>query len=432
MAGHSRFLSSTIRNCICEHNSRINYSLVNNMSKRNLHRLIRRQFPEKTILSSCSKDSYKGVLNDKLLARIKSRSFHLNLAVMSSDPIELTNNVPEVINMNNESLIDTAQDVIANGLIEPSLSSLGLGGYSPIGIVQQIFEFSHITLGLPWWSAILCGTVILRAVVFPLMIKTQINAERLRRIQPDLERMQERMRDASNLQNPAFQATITTEMTELFSKNNCHPIKALLSPMIQLPLFISFFFALRGMSYLPIESMKTGGLFWFTDLTLQDPYFILPVLASATMLLTIETGADPGMAANPNANKMKNVFRGLCLIMVPLTYHFPAAIFNYWVTSNLITLGQALLLKQKNVRKYYGLPEKPFIPPVNPNVKSGSFFENFKAGFSNAQEAGKIKEEHKKEGLQPKKLVGDKYAEAFEYKPRVLQNDELFKKASRK
>jgi YidC/Oxa1 family membrane protein insertase len=44
------------------------------------------------------------------------------------------------------------------------------------------------------------------------------------------------------------------------------------------------------MANLPVESMKTGGLFWFPDLTIADPYFLLPILCSASMLLTIEVG----------------------------------------------------------------------------------------------------------------------------------------------
>ena len=64
--------------------------------------------------------------------------------------------------------------------------------------------------------------------------------------------------------------------------------KAIISPLVQLPLFVSFFLALRKMSYLPVDALKTGGVFWFPDLTAADPYFILPVLCAGTMLLTIE------------------------------------------------------------------------------------------------------------------------------------------------
>ena len=44
------------------------------------------------------------------------------------------------------------------------------------------------------------------------------------------------------------------------------------------------------MANLPVESMKTGGLLWFPDLTIADPFFLLPILCSGSMLLTIEVG----------------------------------------------------------------------------------------------------------------------------------------------
>ena len=59
-------------------------------------------------------------------------------------------------------------------------------------------------------------------------------------------------------------------------------------PLVQLPVFISFFIALRKMATLPIESMQTGGLLWFNDLTAYDPYYVLPVVVSLSMLATIE------------------------------------------------------------------------------------------------------------------------------------------------
>lgn len=64
--------------------------------------------------------------------------------------------------------------------------------------------------------------------------------------------------------------------------------QSILGPLVQLPMFISFFFAIRGMAYLPVESFKTGGYLWFQDLTLYDPYFVLPFICSFSMLASIE------------------------------------------------------------------------------------------------------------------------------------------------
>jgi YidC/Oxa1 family membrane protein insertase len=55
-----------------------------------------------------------------------------------------------------------------------------------------------------------------------------------------------------------------------------------------MPIFISVFWGLRGMATLPVESMTQGGILWFVDLTVPDPYYLLPLLTSATMLATIE------------------------------------------------------------------------------------------------------------------------------------------------
>ena len=53
--------------------------------------------------------------------------------------------------------------------------------------------------------------------------------------------------------------------------------------LLQAPVFISVFYGLRGISSLPVESFKTGGAFWFPDLTIADPYMLLPALSAVTV-----------------------------------------------------------------------------------------------------------------------------------------------------
>lgn len=55
-----------------------------------------------------------------------------------------------------------------------------------------------------------------------------------------------------------------------------------------MPVFISFFVGLRQMANVPVESLREGGLFWFTDLTVPDQFFALPVITSLTLWATIE------------------------------------------------------------------------------------------------------------------------------------------------
>lgn len=64
---------------------------------------------------------------------------------------------------------------------------------------------------------------------------------------------------------------------------------------------------------------------WFTDLTLADPYYALPIMSSAVFLLTVELGAADGMQGQDEAllRRMKNIFRAMGVAMVPLTASFP-------------------------------------------------------------------------------------------------------------
>merc|ERR1719347_1586585 len=89
---------------------------------------------------------------------------------------------------------------------------------------------------------------------------------------------------------------------------------AQLSPMLANGMILStMFFALRGMANCPVESMKFGGMGWFTDLTICDPMYILPLLTSTTLFLNMKWGAEaandapagPGLPKDLMANVMK-------------------------------------------------------------------------------------------------------------------------------
>lgn len=71
--------------------------------------------------------------------------------------------------------------------------------------------------------------------------------------------------------------------------------------------------------------MQTGGALWFTDLTIADPYYALPVITGLTFLLTVELGAADGMQGQPPEQmaKMKNFMRIFAVALVPLSASLP-------------------------------------------------------------------------------------------------------------
>ena len=100
--------------------------------------------------------------------------------------------------------------------------------------------------------------------------------------------------------------------------------------------------------------MENGGALWFSDLTVHDPYYVLPVISAATMLAVIELGADGGQMSG----KIKFFFRCFCPIVLVVTHSFPAAVFCYWTTSNTFSIAQSYLLKTSAARTLFNIPER--------------------------------------------------------------------------
>lgn len=107
--------------------------------------------------------------------------------------------------------------------------------------------------------------------------------------------------------------------------------------------------------------MTFEGLLWFPDLTAPDPFYILPVVSSSLMLLTVELGAADGMQGQTESmmKNMKLFLRVLSIVIIPFTMQFQSSILLYWIASNTFSLGQTLLLKNPAVRKALGVPSLP-------------------------------------------------------------------------
>uniref|UniRef100_A0A336KDV5 CSON008117 protein n=1 Tax=Culicoides sonorensis TaxID=179676 RepID=A0A336KDV5_CULSO len=228
--------------------------------------------------------------------------------------------------------------IAANG--EPTFASIGLGGWSPVGIVQQIMEFFHVTLDIPWWGAIAIGTVIVRTLLFPLVILAQRNAAIMHNNMPQMQVLQAKMTEARQMGNQIDSARYAQELMLFMKEKNLSPFKNMIVPLAQAPLFISFFMGLRQMANTPVQSMTHGGLFWFTDLTMPDQFYLLPIITSFTMLATIELGTDSARLSSQNMQTMRYVLRALPFCILPFTVNFPAAILTYWTCSNFISLAQ--------------------------------------------------------------------------------------------
>jgi len=149
-------------------------------------------------------------------------------------------------------------------------------------------------------------------------------------------------------------------MQALFAKYDVKPMRMLMGPILQLPLFMGMFFGLKKLSTICPEKLVNGGMFWFPDLTVTDPLYILPIASSMSFLFLIEIGKDQMMAQNPAQGQlMVNVFRGMTLFMIPVCLSFDSAMLTYWTCNNGMTIGQTMFLKSPAVRQSMGIWEPP-------------------------------------------------------------------------
>ena len=163
----------------------------------------------------------------------------------------------------------------------------------------------------------------IRTMVLPLVIIAQKNVTRLNNNMPQMQLLQEKMSDARRRGDMYDSAVLGQEMQKFMKEKNINPFNNIVPILFQLPFFMSMFLGLRGMANLPLESMMSGGLYWFKDLTVPDPFYVLPALVSATLFLQIRIGAD-GMSTSGMGPMVQQGLKVFPVILFFLTMNFPS------------------------------------------------------------------------------------------------------------
>jgi len=239
---------------------------------------------------------------------------------------------------------------------EPSFESLGLGNWWPTGRVQLFMEYMHCDLGMEWFQAIALTALCMRLCTFPFVVMSQKNVVNMNNNMPGMSALQDKMSDARKRGDQLESAQLGQQLQEYMSKAGINPIKNVLPMLVQIPIFMSMFLGLRGMANLPVPSMETGGLLWFENMTLMDPFYILPFATSCSLYLQFRVGADGNRMASmgPVGRVLMTLFP---FALFPISLNFPSAITFYWFTTNVISIGQALVLRVPAFRTALGIPQ---------------------------------------------------------------------------
>jgi len=208
-----------------------------------------------------------------------------------------------------------------------------------VSVLGVVLLYFHQTLGAPWWLAIVLLTVIVRSLLFPLTVKQVRSMRAMQDLKPHMDRVRAQFKD-----NPQRQRE---EMAKVYQEQGVNPLGGCLPILVQMPIFIGIFYVIRqfggyslGGRTVPPQypSFHEGGILWFQNLSNADPTYLLPIISAATMLAATEITAkniDP---------QQRWLMRLLPIGFTIFLLNFPAGLFVYWITSNLVTLGQNFVI----------------------------------------------------------------------------------------
>jgi len=197
--------------------------------------------------------------------------------------------------------------------------------FAPLtGVVGDALEFFH-SLGAPWWLSIVILTVIVSTLLFPLTVKQVKSMRAMQDLRPEMERIRAKYKENKQKQQE--------EIMKLYQESGVNPFGSCLPLLVQMPIFITMFYVIRNFGYTHTD-FTSGGILWFQDLSVQDPFYVLPILSAVTMLAASEITSkhiDP---------QQRWLMRTLPVVFTVFLLTFPAGLFMYWITSNVVTLAQ--------------------------------------------------------------------------------------------
>ncbi len=219
--------------------------------------------------------------------------------------------------------------------ITPGFALLKDYGYLTI-LAKPIFwllENIHAYVGNWGWSIVLL-TILIKLVFFPLSAASYKSMARMKEVQPRLMAMKEQYKGEPQKLNQA--------MMEMYRKEKINPLGGCLPVVIQIPVFIALYWVLLS----SVEMRNAPWILWIHDLSVPDPYYILPIIMAASMFVQTKLNPTP-----PDPVQAK-VMMYMPLVFSIMFFFFPAGLVLYWVVNNLLSIAQQWQINQMFGKKH--------------------------------------------------------------------------------
>ena len=189
-------------------------------------------------------------------------------------------------------------------------------------------SFLHTYIG-NWGWAIVVLTLVIRIVLFPLTYKGMLSMNKLKELAPKMKELQAKYKGDPQKLN--------AHMMELYKKHGANPMGGCLPILLQIPVFFAIYRVLLN----AIELKGAEWILWIRDLSVMDPFFILPILMGATMFL--QQRLTPTTFSDPMQEK---IMKYLPIVFTFFFVTFPAGLTLYWFVNNVCSVVQQIFVNK--------------------------------------------------------------------------------------
>ncbi len=179
-----------------------------------------------------------------------------------------------------------------------------------------------------WGLAIIGITVIVKAALFHLNAKAFKSMAKMRKFGPEMQRMKELYGDDRQ--------KMSQEMMKLYQKEKINPLGGCLPIVAQMPIFIALYWVL-----MESVELRHAEFLYLTDLSVKDPYFILPIIMGASMFIQQMLNPTP-----PDPMQAK-IMKMLPILFTFFFLWFPAGLTLYWVVNNILSIAQQYVINKQ-------------------------------------------------------------------------------------
>jgi YidC/Oxa1 family membrane protein insertase len=180
-----------------------------------------------------------------------------------------------------------------------------------------------------WGFAIILLTVCVKTLLYPLSAASFKSMAKMRKLQPEMVRLKERFGEDRQKFSQA--------MMELYKKEGANPLGGCLPILLQMPVFLALYWTLME----SVELRHAPFILWIDDLSVMDPFFVLPILMGISMYLTQMMQPEP-----PDPVQAK-VFKFMPIIFTVFFLWFPSGLVLYWLINNILSVLQQLYVTRQ-------------------------------------------------------------------------------------